>query len=185
MAYDRYHDDDDLRSDYRRERDRDRDRERGFFRGGRDDRDEASRSERLRHRDDRPRDRDDRDQRPRGRDDRAPVPVDETRDLIPSNKVEGTAVYGRDDQRLGTIKTLMIDKYRGQVRYAVLSQGTGFLGLDEQYFPVKWEELRYDERRQGYRVDFTGEDVRYTLERRQRQQQDRARNMDEEWRRRM
>ena len=84
---------------------------------------------------------------------------------------------------LGTIKTLMIDKVRGTIRYAVLAHGAGFLGFDEQLFPVQWDELRYDERRGGYLVDFTGEDVRYTLERRQRQQGRSARDIDRDWRR--
>ncbi|GAA4019583.1 hypothetical protein GCM10022280_19360 [Sphingomonas swuensis] len=172
MAYDRY--DDDLHD---RDRDRDRIRDerhrdhrpagRGFF-GARD------RDDRERHHDE-PR-------RRYGRDDssRVAVPTDETRDLIASNKVEGTPVYGRDDQRLGSIKTLMIDKVRGQVRYAVLSHATGFLGLDERYFPVQWDDLRYDERRQGYRVDFTGEDVRYTLDKREREH---SRDLDRNGRR--
>ena len=170
MAYDDYRDDDLRAADHRRFRDdpdrlRDRDRDRGLFRSGRDDRDPASR---------RDWDREDR---------RAPIPTDETRDLIASRKVEGTAVYGRDGDRLGTIKTLMIDKVRGTIRYAVLAHGAGFLGFDEQLFPVQWDELRYDERRGGYLVDFTGEDVRYTLERRQRQQGRSARDIDRDWRR--
>jgi sporulation protein YlmC with PRC-barrel domain len=107
------------------------------------------------------------------------VPYDETRDLIASSKVEGTPVYGRDDQRLGTVKALMIDKVEGQVRYAVLSHATGFLGLDEEVVPVRWDELRYDERRGGYRVDFTSEDVAYTLENRRRGRAQ-GRNLDRE-----
>ncbi|GAA4037781.1 hypothetical protein GCM10022281_18080 [Sphingomonas rosea] len=175
MAFDRYRDDDRTRDrlrDDERAPDRDayRDRDRGFFRSGRDDRDPASRREDARDR--------------FARTDRgAPVPTDETRDLIASSKVEGTPVYGRDDQRLGTIKTLMLDKYRGQVRYAVLSHATGFLGMDQQHFPVQWDELRYDEQRGGYRVDFTSEDVRYTLERRQRERADPGRDIDRDWRR--
>jgi len=63
----------------------------------------------------------------------------------------------------------MIDKYKGQVRFAVLSHASGFLGLDERFLPVQWDELRYDDRRGGYRVNFTGEDVAYTLDRRERE----------------
>jgi hypothetical protein len=73
----------------------------------------------------------------------------------------------------------MIDKVHGQVRYAVLSHATGFLGLDEEVVPVRWEELRYDERRQGYRVGFTAEDVAYTLENRRRSRVE-GRNLDRE-----
>ncbi|WP_300975061.1 PRC-barrel domain-containing protein [Sphingomonas sp. LHG3406-1] len=186
MAYDRYPDDDrrERMRDHDRDRDpdrpRDRDRGRGLFSGGHDDRDPGSQRD----------DRHDRDPRAQERGARSSgqgrnaVQMDETRDLIASHKVEGTAVYGRDDERLGTIKTLMLDKYRGEVRYAVLSQGTGFLGLDEQLFPVQWNELRYDERRNGYRVEFTAEDVRYTLERRERERRQQAHDLDEEYRRR-
>jgi sporulation protein YlmC with PRC-barrel domain len=177
MAYDRYSDD---RYDRDRIQDRDRNRDRprsgGFFRGGQDDRG-PSRGDDFR-RDERDRER----ERPRsGRNDdhraRKGIPYDETPDLIASSKVEGTPVYGRDDQRLGTVKALMIDKVEGQVRYAVLSHATGFLGLDEEVVPVSWEELRYDERRQGYRVDFTSDDVAYTLENRRRGRQE-GRNLD-------
>lgn len=175
MAYDHYSDDDRRERDYDRDRSRDggrpRNRDRGFFRGGRDDRGPSDYR------------RDDRDSPRMGRDDdhraRRGIPYDETRDLIASSKVEGTPVYGRDDQRLGTVKALMIDKIEGQVRYAVLSHATGFLGLDEEVVPVRWEELRYDERRGGYRVDFTADDVAYTLENRRRSRSE-GRNLDGE-----
>lgn len=192
MAYDRFHDDQREDREERPRSDRewregrqsrghddrnDRD-ERGLFRGGRDDRDSDSRrQDRQEHRG--------MERGGRSQDQgRTPIPADETRDLIASHKVEGTPVYGRDDQRLGTIKTLMLDKYRGEVRFAVLARGTGFLGLEEQLFPVQWNELRYDERRHGYRVEFTAEDVRYTLERRERERRQKAHDLDEEYRRR-
>ncbi len=171
MAYDRFSDDNrqDRALDDRYDRDRDRSRGwgRGFFRGGRDDRGPSDR-----YRDDRDTLDSRRDNTRIARDDdhraRRGIPYDETPDLIASSKVEGTPVYGRDDRRLGTVKALMIDKVRGQVRYAVLSHATGFLGLDEEVVPVRWEELRYDERRGGYRVDFTSDDVAYTIENRRR-----------------
>ena len=40
--------------------------------------------------------------------------------LIGSDKVEGTAVYGADDQKIGSIERVMIDKMSGKVSYAVL-----------------------------------------------------------------
>jgi sporulation protein YlmC with PRC-barrel domain len=81
-----------------------------------------------------------------------PTEVDETDRLISSEKVEGTAVYNRDGERLGTIHHLMIDKYTGQVEYAVMSFG-GFLGIGESYHPLPWRMLDYDTRLGGYRVD--------------------------------
>jgi hypothetical protein len=51
----------------------------------------------------------------------------ETGTLIGSDKVEGTAVYGPDNQKIGAIERVMIDKMSGRVSYAVLSFGGFFL----------------------------------------------------------
>ena len=47
----------------------------------------------------------------------------ETVSLIGSDKVEGTAVYGADDNRIGSVQRIMIDKMSGKVAYAVVSFG--------------------------------------------------------------
>jgi PRC-barrel domain len=39
----------------------------------------------------------------------------ETGSLIGCDKVEGTAVYGADDTKIGSIKRVMIDKMSGKV----------------------------------------------------------------------
>jgi hypothetical protein len=44
----------------------------------------------------------------------------ETGSLIGSDKVEGTAVYGANDTKIGSIERVMIDKLSGKVSYAVL-----------------------------------------------------------------
>lgn len=59
----------------------------------------------------------------------------ETASLIGSDKVEGTAVYGANDERIGSVQRVMIDKRSGHVAYAVVSFG-GFLGLGEDYYPT-------------------------------------------------
>ena len=91
-------------------------------------------------------------------DDREGLPIDETSRLIASNKVEGTPVYGREGERLGTIYNFMVDKYSGQVQYAVMSYG-GFLGLGQRYFPLPWRILTYDTREGGYHIDLTDRDL--------------------------
>ena len=73
-------------------------------------------------------------------------------DLIASDRVEGTAVYSRDGERLGRISHFMVEKRSGQVRYAVLSFG-GFLGLGEDHYPLPWSMLDYDTGKGGYVVD--------------------------------
>jgi hypothetical protein len=78
--------------------------------------------------------------------------ADETDRLISSEKVDGTAVYNRNGDRLGTVDHLMIDKFTGQVEYAVMSFG-GFLGMGESYNPVPWKSLTYDVSLGGYVID--------------------------------
>jgi hypothetical protein len=80
------------------------------------------------------------------------VAIDETRRLIASNKVEGTAVYNSAGEHLGSVYNFMVDKFTGQVAYAVMSFG-GFLGLGESYHPLPWKALTYDTRLGGYVVD--------------------------------
>ncbi len=86
------------------------------------------------------------------------LPVDETSRLIASNKVEGTSVYGRDGDRLGTIYNFMVDKFSGQVEYAVMSHG-GFLRMGQRYYPLPWRILTYDTREGGYRIGLTHRDM--------------------------
>src|SRR3954469_18024768 len=78
--------------------------------------------------------------------------TDETNRLISSQKVDGTAVYNRSGDRLGDVDHMMIDKFTGQVEYAVLSCG-GFLGVGEEYSPLPWKSLTYDTNLGGYVLD--------------------------------
>jgi hypothetical protein len=83
----------------------------------------------------------------------------ETVSLIGSDKVEGTAVYGEDNSKIGTVQRVMIDKISGKVAYAVVSFG-GFLGMGEEYYPMPWAKLDYDAELGGYRVDVTEDQLR-------------------------
>ncbi|WP_420382057.1 PRC-barrel domain-containing protein [Novosphingobium sp.] len=76
----------------------------------------------------------------------------ETGDTISSRKVEGTAVYDRAEQHLGTIESFMVNKLSGQVEYVVLQFG-GLFGIGSDYFPVPWNQLRYSRNLGGYIVD--------------------------------
>lgn len=86
------------------------------------------------------------------------VETDETDRLIASNKVEGTAVYDRDGNKLGSVYNFMVDKRSGQVEYAVLSFG-GFLGIGDDYHPLPWDQLTYDTDQGGYAVSLTREQL--------------------------
>ena len=80
------------------------------------------------------------------------VEKDETSRLIASNKVEGTEVYNRAGEHLGEVYNFMVDKFTGQVAYAVMSFG-GFLGIGERYHALPWKALDYDVKQGGYVVD--------------------------------
>jgi hypothetical protein len=72
--------------------------------------------------------------------------------VISSDKVEGTNVYNPAGEKLGSIDDLMIDRYSGQVRYAVMEFG-GFLGMGTDRYPIPWSMLKYDVVMFGYVVD--------------------------------
>lgn len=80
------------------------------------------------------------------------VATDETNRLIASNKVEGTTVYNRDGEKLGSIYNFMVDKRSGQAEYAVLQFG-GLFGLASDYYPLPWNVLTYETDQGGYVVD--------------------------------
>ena len=83
----------------------------------------------------------------------------ETVSMIGSDKVEGTAVYGADNRRIGSVQRVMLDKISGKVAYAVMSFG-GFLGIGEDYFPMPWSSLKYDTGLGGYRVAVTEDQLK-------------------------
>jgi hypothetical protein len=83
----------------------------------------------------------------------------ETVSLIGSDKVEGTPVYGRDERKIGMLQRVMIDKISGTVAFAVISFG-GFLGIGEDYYPIPWSNLKYDNRVGGYVVGITEEQLK-------------------------
>ncbi|MBR0652780.1 PRC-barrel domain containing protein [Roseomonas terrae] len=86
------------------------------------------------------------------------VALNETQQLISSDKVEGTSVYGADRKKIGSIYTLMVDKVSGRVSYAVVSFG-GFLGIGDDYYPLPWNSLTYDIDLAGYTTSITREQL--------------------------
>lgn len=79
------------------------------------------------------------------------VTADEMHHLISAGKVQGTAVFNLDGERLGHVDDLMLHRVSGKVAYAILSFG-GFLGIGEKRHPLPWNILKYDTDRGGYVV---------------------------------
>jgi hypothetical protein len=79
-------------------------------------------------------------------------PSDTRGRLIAASKVNGTTVYNRAGEKLGSVYDVMLDKLSGKAEYAIMSFG-GFLGIGDSYHPLPWPALTYDERQGGYVVD--------------------------------
>ena len=74
--------------------------------------------------------------------------------LVPSDYVETASVYGRGDEKLGTIERLMLEKKSGIVAYAAVRCG-GLLKREVRHYPVPWVSLRYDVARKAYTTNLT------------------------------
>jgi len=80
-------------------------------------------------------------------------------DLIGSDRVEGTAVYGADKDKIGSVEKLLIQKHGGQVTDAIISVGS-FLGIGGENHSIPWDKLDYDTSLGGYRLDVTEEQLK-------------------------
>jgi uncharacterized protein YrrD len=65
--------------------------------------------------------------------------------------VEGTNVFNRVGEKLGSVDDIIIDKVSGRAIYAVMSFG-GFLGMNKKHHPLPWASLVYDLKKEGYVV---------------------------------
>ncbi|WP_243457085.1 PRC-barrel domain-containing protein [Parasphingorhabdus cellanae] len=83
---------------------------------------------------------------------------DRTSTVIASDRVEGTAIYGADNDKIGTVDKLMIEKQTGRVTDAILSVG-GFLGIGSDRHSLPWAKLDYDTELGGYKLDVTKEQL--------------------------
>jgi hypothetical protein len=72
--------------------------------------------------------------------------------LIAADKVQGTQVFDRSGQKLGTIKDIYLEKVSGQAEFASLAFG-GVLGVGAKYHPIPWSILDYDTSMHGFVVD--------------------------------
>jgi sporulation protein YlmC with PRC-barrel domain len=79
-------------------------------------------------------------------------PSDTRGRLIAASQVNGTTVYNRGGDKLGSIYDVMLDKISGKAEYAIMSFG-GFLGIGDRYHPLPWRTLTYDPGQGGYVVD--------------------------------
>ena len=70
-------------------------------------------------------------------------PAQERLNLISSDRVRGTRVFGLRSEHIGEIDSFVIDKPSGRIVYAMMSF-RGFLGFGEDIYPIPWSKLSYD-----------------------------------------
>jgi len=63
--------------------------------------------------------------------------------IVNADNVIGVEVKNNQDESLGEVQALMIDKLTGEVAYVVLSYG-GFLGMGDKLFALPWSIFSYD-----------------------------------------
>ena len=80
------------------------------------------------------------------------------RTVIGSDRVDGTTVYGADQEKIGKVDKLLIDKVGGNVTDVIISAG-GFLRIGDEKHSIPWEKLEYDTERGGYCIDVTKEQL--------------------------
>lgn len=67
------------------------------------------------------------------------------RQIVSSEDVVGVEVRNNQNDKLGKIEALMIDKLQGHVCYVVLSFG-GFMGMGDKLFAMPWSMFSYDDK---------------------------------------
>ena len=82
-----------------------------------------------------------------------------THDLISSDRVDGTAVYGPQGDKIGSVKHMLIEKLGGQVTDVVISVGS-FLGIGGELHSLPWSKFAYDTGLGGYKLDVTEDQLR-------------------------
>jgi len=79
--------------------------------------------------------------------------------LITSSRVIGAPVFGVDDERLGKVSDISIDKLSGEVMYVLLAVG-GLFGFGGRFHPIPWPHFKYVALRGGYQLPFDRSQIR-------------------------
>lgn len=79
--------------------------------------------------------------------------------VICTSDVIGKNVIGLDQEKLGKIREIVLDKASGVVRYAVLTFG-GFMGVGSEFYAIPWETLAYCVEEDAFKVNFNKEEIK-------------------------
>lgn len=79
--------------------------------------------------------------------------------VIASDRVEDTDVYGSDNKKMGTVKRIMLDKTSGEVRDVEINVGA-FLGMGGEIHSLPWQKLDYNTDLGGYQLNVTEDQLK-------------------------
>ena len=65
------------------------------------------------------------------------------KNIVKSDEVIGVKVINNQNENLGKIYEIVLDKVSGQVKYVVLESGS-FLGLGGKFFAIPWNSIHYN-----------------------------------------
>jgi sporulation protein YlmC with PRC-barrel domain len=79
--------------------------------------------------------------------------------LLSAGTITGNEVWNRKEEKLGSIKEIMLDIDTGKIRYVVLSAG-GFLGMGDHLFAVPWSAFKLDTKQRRFLLDVDVERIK-------------------------
>lgn len=79
--------------------------------------------------------------------------------VVKTKDVVGVCVKNANDEDLGKIEEIILDKVQGNVRYAVLSFG-GFLGMGDKLFSIPWKALHYNKAKDSFVLNIDKEKLK-------------------------
>jgi sporulation protein YlmC with PRC-barrel domain len=79
--------------------------------------------------------------------------------LVTGSRIIGAPVFSIDDERLGTVSDISIDKLSGEVVYLLLAVG-GRFGFGGRFHPIPWSDFKYVATRGGYQLPFDRSQIR-------------------------
>jgi|LauGreDrversion4_2_1035121.scaffolds.fasta_scaffold156872_2 sporulation protein YlmC with PRC-barrel domain len=78
--------------------------------------------------------------------------------VVRTSDVIGKKIIGRNQEHLGKVEELVLDKLNGEIRYAVLARG-GFMGIGCEFYAIPWAVLEYCTDHDAFEVKASKEDL--------------------------
>ena len=79
-----------------------------------------------------------------------------------SSEIIDKPVINLEDENLGKIEDIILDKISGQAKYVILSCG-GILGFGNKFYAVPWKAINYDAVITGFRINVHKEELNSLL----------------------